>query len=51
MVRALGLPLKPEDAYFKNPNCGTLRLRLEAADSAVEAAVEVRRRLRLNKEP
>jgi len=35
MVRALGLPLKPEDAYFKNPNCGTLRLRLEAAHSAV----------------
>ena len=32
----------------KDPNYCTLRLRLEAVHSAVEAAVEVRRRLRLN---
>ena len=43
-----GCRLQPEDAYLKDPNYCTLRLRLEAAHSAVEAAVEVRRRLRLN---
>ena len=48
LARELGLPLKPEDAYLKDPNYGTLRLRLEAAHSVVEAAVEARWRLRLN---
>jgi hypothetical protein len=37
------------NAYLRDPNYGTLRLRLEAAHSAVKAAaVEARRRVRLN---
>ena len=37
------------NAYLTDPNYGTLRLRLELAHSAVEAAmVEARRRVRLN---
>jgi hypothetical protein len=37
------------NAYLRNPNYATLRLRLEAAHAAVEAAmVEARRRVRLN---
>ena len=37
------------NAYLRDPNYGTLRLRLELAHSAVEAAaVEARRRVRLN---
>jgi hypothetical protein len=37
------------NAYLRDPNYNTLRLRLEAAHSAVEtAAVEARRRVRLN---
>jgi hypothetical protein len=37
------------NAYLTNPNYNTLRLRLEIAHSAVEAAtVEARRRVRLN---
>jgi hypothetical protein len=37
------------NAYLTDPNYGTLRLRLENAHSAVEAAmVEARRRVRLN---
>ncbi len=36
-------------AYLSDPNYNTLKLRLEAAHSAVEAAaVEARRRARLN---
>jgi hypothetical protein len=36
-------------AYLSDPNYNTLKLRLEAAHSAVEAAtVEARRRVRLN---
>jgi hypothetical protein len=36
-------------AYLQDPNYTTLKLRLEAAHSAVEAAaVEARRRVRLN---
>ena len=36
-------------AYLSNPNYNTLKLRLEAAHSALEAAaVEARRRVRLN---
>jgi hypothetical protein len=36
-------------AYLRDPNYTTLRLRLEVAHSAVEAAtVEARRRVRLN---
>ena len=36
-------------AYLSDPNYNTLKLRLEAAHSALEAAaVEVRRRVRLN---
>jgi hypothetical protein len=34
-------------AYLSDPN-NTLKLRLEVAHSAVEAAVEARRRVRLN---
>jgi hypothetical protein len=38
------------NAYLTNPNYNTLRLRLEIAHAAVEAAaVEARRRVRLNK--
>jgi hypothetical protein len=42
--------LKDEaNAYLRDPNYNTLKLRLEAAHSAVEAAaVEIRRRVRLN---
>ena len=36
------------NAYLTDPNYNTLKLRLEAAHSAVEAAVEARRRVRLN---
>jgi hypothetical protein len=37
------------NAYLGDPNYNTLKLRLEAAHSAVEAAaVEARRRVRLN---
>jgi hypothetical protein len=37
------------NAYLGDPNHNTLKLRLEAAHSAVEAAaVEARRRVRLN---
>ena len=37
------------NAYLTNPNYNTLRLRLENAHAAVEAAVvEARRRVRLN---
>ena len=37
------------NAYFTDPNYTTLRLRLENAHAAVEAAmVEVRRKVRLN---
>jgi hypothetical protein len=37
------------NAYLSDPNYNTLRLRLEAAHSALEAAaVEARRRVRLN---
>jgi hypothetical protein len=37
-------------AYLTDPNYGPVRLRLEAAHAAVEAAaVEARRRMRLNK--
>jgi len=37
------------NAYLRDPNYTTLRLRLEIAHSAVEAAtVEARRRVRLN---
>jgi len=36
------------NAYLTDPNYNTLRLRLEAAHSVVEAAVEARRRVRLN---
>jgi hypothetical protein len=37
------------NAYLSDPNYGTLRLRLENAHAAVEAAtVEARRRVRLN---
>ena len=37
------------NAYLSDPNHNTLKLRLEAAHSAVEAAaVEARRRVRLN---
>ena len=37
-------------AYLSDPNYGTLKLRLENAHSALEAAaVEARRRVRLNK--
>jgi hypothetical protein len=37
------------NAYLSDPSYATLRLRLEAAHAAVEAAaVEVRRRVRLN---
>ena len=37
------------NAYLRDPNYNTLKLRLEAAHSAVEAAaVEARRRVRLN---
>jgi hypothetical protein len=37
------------NAYLKDPNYETLRLRLENAHAAVEAAaVEARRRVRLN---
>ncbi len=37
------------NAYLTDPNYGTLRLRLEIAHAAVEAAaVEARRRVRLN---
>jgi hypothetical protein len=36
-------------AYLSDPNYNTLKLRLEAAHSAIEAAaVEARRRVRLN---
>ena len=38
------------NAYLTDPNYNTLKLRLESAHSAVEAAaVEARRRVRLNK--
>jgi hypothetical protein len=45
-------PLKADArAYLSDPNYNTLKLRLEAAHSAVEAAaVEARRRVRLNEE-
>ena len=37
------------NAYLRDPNYNTLRLRLEAAHAAVEAAtIEARRRVRLN---
>ena len=37
------------NAYLSDPNYNTLRLRLEIAEAAVEAAaVEARRRVRLN---
>ena len=37
------------NAYLRDPNYNTLKLRLEVAHSAVEAAaVEARRRVRLN---
>jgi hypothetical protein len=37
------------NAYLSDPNYGALRLRLESAHAAVEAAaVEARRRVRLN---
>ena len=35
-------------SWLRDPNYDTLKLRLEAAHSAVEAAVEARRRVRLN---
>jgi hypothetical protein len=35
-------------ASLRDPNYNTLKLRLEAAHSALEAAVEARRRVRLN---
>jgi hypothetical protein len=39
------------NAYLRDPNYSTFRLRLEAAHAAVEAAmVEARRRVRLNEE-
>ena len=39
------------NAYLTDPNYNTLKLRLESAHSAVEAAaVEARRRVRLNEE-
>ena len=39
------------NAYLTDPNYNTLKLRLEAAHSALEAAaVEARRRVRLNEE-
>ncbi len=38
-------------AWLSDPNYNTLKMRLEAAHSAVEAAVvEARRRVRLNEE-
>jgi hypothetical protein len=40
------------NAYLGDPDYNTLKLRLEVADSAVEAtAVEARRRVRLNEGP
>ena len=37
------------NAYLQDPNYDALLLRLENAHAAVEAAVEARRRVRLNK--
>jgi hypothetical protein len=37
-------------AWLSDSNYNTLKLRLENAHSAVEAAVEARRRVRLNEE-
>ena len=36
------------NSWLIDPNYNTLKLRLEMAHSAVEAAVEARRRVRLN---
>jgi len=45
----IALELADANAYLRDPNYTTLRLRLEAAHSAVEAAaVEARRRVWLN---
>jgi hypothetical protein len=46
-------PLKGEaNSWLRDPNYDTLKLRLEVARSAAEAAaVEARRRVRLNEEP
>jgi hypothetical protein len=38
------------NAYLTDPKYNTLKLGLEGAHSAVEAAVEARRRVRLNEE-
>jgi transposase len=47
--RFIGLLLGDANAYLTDPNYNTLRLRLENAHAAVEAAmVEARRRVRLN---
>ncbi len=49
IARHIGQLKGDANAYLKDPNYNTLRLRLEAAHSAVEAAaVEARRRVRLN---
>lgn len=45
----LGQLKDDSNAYLTDPNYGTLKLRLEIAHGAVEAAaVEARRRVRLN---
>jgi hypothetical protein len=45
----IGQLIGDANAYLTDPNYNTLRLRLEFADAAVEAAtVEARRRVRLN---
>jgi hypothetical protein len=42
-------PLKGEaHAWLRDPDYDTIKLRLENAHAAVEAAVEARRRVRLN---
>ena len=49
IARHLGQLKGDANAFLRDPKYGTLRLRLEAAHSAVEAAaVEARRRVRLN---
>ena len=51
IARHIGQLKGDANAYFSDPNYNTLKLRLESAHSAVEAAaVEARRRVRLNEE-
>jgi hypothetical protein len=51
IARHIGQLKGDANAYFSDPNYNTLKLRLENAHSAVEAAaVEARRRVRLNEE-